>query len=259
MGMEQATASSTLPVSSTGRDADLALAGLIGMLDRADGAVVRRGPRPRRSMAYREMAYREIAYRAVGARPVSDRWDPMRTVGSRVPLPPLTAVPYPASVTPPRPAEIRQRRPAGSGGRLRMLLRGLVRRAALWGAGPDGASLAWGGPPPRPAYRAGARPVDPPVVLREMPSTPTIRPAASSPSAALRAADPLAGRRRRPQVPPVAPESRHLLGRIAASSPVPLSGAIGLPESRARAPAGIRGSPGRPLARGSPSGRPDPG
>jgi hypothetical protein len=248
MGMEQATASSTLPVSSTGRDADLALAGLIGMLDRADGAVVRRGPRPRRS----------VAYRAVGARPVADRWDPMRTVGPRVPLPPLTAVPYPAPVTPPRPAEIRQRRPAGSGGRLRMLLRGLVRRAALWGAGPDGACLAWGGPPPRPAYRAGARPFDPPVVLREMPSTPTIRPAASSPAAALRAG-PLAGRRWRPRVAPVAPASRHLLGRIAASSPVPLSGATGLPESRARAPAGIRGSPGRPLVRGSPSGRPDPG
>ena len=56
---------------------------------------------------------------------------------------------------------------------------GLIRRLALWGAGPDGAYLAWGGPV-RPADKPAA---DRPVVLREMPSTPTIPPAAPSPAA----------------------------------------------------------------------------
>jgi hypothetical protein len=60
-------------------------------------------------------------------------------------------------------------------------LRALTRRIALWGAGPHGEHLAWGGPAPAPAVR----PVDPPVVLRELPSTPTVRPAASSPAVAL--------------------------------------------------------------------------
>ncbi|MGY1753881.1 hypothetical protein [Blastococcus sp. SYSU D01042] len=64
---------------------------------------------------------------------------------------------------------------------LRPRLRGLTRRIALWGAGPRGEHLAWGRPAPTPAPRQ----VDPPVVLRELPSTPTIRPAASSPAVAL--------------------------------------------------------------------------
>ena len=48
---------------------------------------------------------------------------------------------------------------------------GLLRRIALWGAGTDGEYLAWGGPV-RPAEKPAA---DRPVVLREMPSTPTIQ------------------------------------------------------------------------------------
>jgi hypothetical protein len=67
-------------------------------------------------------------------------------------------------------------------------LRALTRRLALWGAGVDGEYLAWF-PPGRTAASgepADRRPLsDRPVVLREMPSTPTIQPAASSPAAAL--------------------------------------------------------------------------
>ncbi len=72
----------------------------------------------------------------------------------------------------PEPAPRTPRRPR---------LRGLTRRIALWGAGPRGEHLAWGGPAPVPAIHQ----VDPPVVLRELPSTPTVRPAASSPAVAL--------------------------------------------------------------------------
>ena len=60
-------------------------------------------------------------------------------------------------------------------------LRSLIRRMALWGAGEGGENLAWRPfPAPVPARR-----LDPPVVLREMPSTPLIQPAATSPAAAL--------------------------------------------------------------------------
>ena len=48
--------------------------------------------------------------------------------------------------------------------------RGLVRRLALWGAGDAGEYLAWG----RQAVRLTAQQANPPVVLREMPSTPTV-------------------------------------------------------------------------------------
>ena len=66
------------------------------------------------------------------------------------------------------------------------LLGGLLRRVAFWGAGEHGEYLAWSAAPlPRPAYRISLRPVDGPVVLRELPSTPTVQPVAPSPAAAL--------------------------------------------------------------------------
>ncbi|MGY1746276.1 hypothetical protein [Blastococcus sp. SYSU D00695] len=89
----------------------------------------------------------------------------------------------PPTVPPAAPAVPRR----GVGDRLR---RG-VHRLARWGAGPTGAYLAWNVPPqprvhslrlpplPRPAAAGAA------VVLTELPSIPTIRPAASSPAAAL--------------------------------------------------------------------------
>jgi hypothetical protein len=55
---------------------------------------------------------------------------------------------------------------------------------ALWGAGPDGQYLAWGAPAaPAPKLLA-----DRPVVLREMPSTPTIPPPMIAPAASSSAA-----------------------------------------------------------------------
>ncbi len=91
----------------------------------------------------------------------------------------------PAAVPAPAPARVPAPAPSRPG--LRDRLRQGVRRLALWGSGPTGAHLAWNVPaqprvyslrlPPVPASTAA-------VVLTELPSTPTIRPAASSPAAA---------------------------------------------------------------------------
>jgi hypothetical protein len=95
-------------------------------------------------------------------------------------------------------------------------LRTLVRRMALWGAGENGANLAWGrAPMPRPAAR-----LDPPVVLREMPSTPRIQPV---PVVTVPAAPVPAVRRPigpvLPRVAPVAP-----VGWVAPAGPAPVAG-----------------------------------
>ncbi|RBY92335.1 hypothetical protein DQ244_08680 [Blastococcus sp. TBT05-19] len=66
----------------------------------------------------------------------------------------------------------------------RSALRALTRRVALWGAGERGEHLAWGAPAP------ARRTLEPPVVLRELPSTPSIQPVAPSPAAALLPAGP---------------------------------------------------------------------
>lgn len=178
-------------------DAGASLASLIGVLDRADGAPSVQRTRPVHTAAFRASAR---AARAVPLRPVPPA--PAARPG-RVPMPALrtptvTVVPEPerrpitglrdlarraalwgagpqgeyAAWKTPEPAP----RPP-----LRPRLRALSRRIALWGSGPRGEHLAWGGPAPV----AAPRQVDPPVVLRELPSTPTIRPAASSPAVAL--------------------------------------------------------------------------
>jgi hypothetical protein len=276
MGMEQAGAAATRPASSIAGDTGLTLAGLIDVLDRADEVAIRRRPRPRRSTVHRP-----AVYRPGGTRPVPDRWDPMRTVGPRTgatpagprartatplrsvpPAPAARATLAAVAAPPPAPAaqpgitEAGAQRPQAGRARLRTRLRRLVRRVALWGAGPDGAYLAWGTGEPRPVYRAGAQPLDPPIVLRELPSTPTVGPQAASPARARRRPAPVAGRRWDAPLP----SARGLIGRAPVPSRmVPPTGATGLPESRARAPAGIRGSPGEPLARGSPPGWPDTG
>src|SRR5215218_3317349 len=65
MGMEQtAAAAATVPAN----DAGLTLAGLIDVLDRADGVLGARRPRPRRAVVHRSPAMRMVA----------DRWDPLR-------------------------------------------------------------------------------------------------------------------------------------------------------------------------------------
>lgn len=196
------------------RDTGRGLAGLIDVLDRAEGVLPRRSARPARSAAYRTTAHRAGGSRAVALRPV-----PPAPAARPAPVaaPPLAAVPS-AVPAAPRAVVVRPRPPAPRPGLVRRLalwgagpdgaylawgapaaasmparetgprgLRGLVRRLALWGAGPDGAYLAWRPFPSAAVPTPVARPheIDPPVVLRELPSTPTIEPAASSPAAAL--------------------------------------------------------------------------
>jgi hypothetical protein len=295
MVLEQASTSATgrrtgSPTGATG----LTLAGLIDVLDRADDPVLPRRPRPRRA----------APYRSPHARVVADRWDPLRTTAPRpeprkvsravpvrpVPLAPSTRLPAAPGTALPRTPDARAPYPpappvpvpvaARTG--LRARLRVLVRRVALWGAGTDGAYLAWGAPAHR-VYRVSdvrvagpaRRTVDPPVVLREMPSTPTIRPAASSPAAVSSPATPMAPGWRtvsadsfrgrptvvRPSAVLAARSAGHPSGRVPAAAAAGLSARSSVP-ARARAPdpaTGIRGSPGTPPARGSPPVRQAPG
>ena len=173
----------------------------------------------------------------VGRRPAAVRPVPVPAARPR----PLPLAPAPAPVwTAPAPA------PAPRRG-LRARLRGLVRRLALWGAGPGGAHLAWG----RPA--APAPRTDGPVVLTELPNTPTVRPAAPSPAAALppaRVPRPVA----RPRVPVVAPLARQVPAPRPAPAPRTAQGGRPPGVARASAPARSRGDPRPPPARGQPSG-----
>jgi len=203
------------------------LAGLIGVLDRADGAPSTQRSRPVHTAASRASA-RAIPLRPVPAAPAAR---PARIPAPRTPT--VTVVPEPER----RPITgLRDltRRAAlwGSGPRgehlawrtsetaarppLRPRLRALTRRIALWGSGPRGEHLAWG----RPAPVAGPRQVDPPVVLRELPSTPTIRPAASSPAAALIPAPTVPSPRRGPAVLRATPTAAVTAGRPTPTGPV---------------------------------------
>jgi hypothetical protein len=211
-----------MPAEPIGRETGHGLAGLIDVLDRADGGSARARSSTRRPVTYRPAGSRAGAVRAVPlrsvqpapmARPVPGAvrppeaprlpapaagrlhtvirraalwgagprgehlaWRPTaRAATSHTPAPARSAV-APRSAppaVPPRPARLRR----------------LVRRVALWGAGPAGEYLAWGAgsrPTARPQARPAPKPVaDRPVVLREMPSTPTIQPVAPSPAAAL--------------------------------------------------------------------------
>jgi hypothetical protein len=261
------TAAARMTADLTGRDPALGLAGLIGVLDRADGVLVRRPPRPRRSAAYRSEAYRRGAARRVPLRSVPQA--PAARPAPAGSVPPVT-MPRPA---PPRPkrrglsalthrvalwgagphGEYLAWRAAAPAAHVRAvprqsLLDRLTRRMALWGAGPDGEYLAWSAT--RRARRDLRPDTDRPVVLREMPSTPTIQPAASSPAAALL-----------PRGPASSAGSQ-------GARPVPL-GAVPVPGVRPRgsaerswatgwpspAPTGLvraRGDPVSPPVRGSP-------
>jgi hypothetical protein len=171
-------------------DAGASLAGLIGVLDRADGTRPVQPTRPVHTAADRASA-RAVLLRPVPAAPAARPVQAPRT-------PTVTVVPEPER----RPVTglrdlVRRAALWGAGPQgeyaawrtpepaprppLRPRLRALTRRIALWGSGPRGEHLAWGGPAPVAALRQ----VDPPVVLRELPSTPMIRPAASSPAVAL--------------------------------------------------------------------------
>ncbi|MGY1704319.1 hypothetical protein ACI79C_07080 [Geodermatophilus sp. SYSU D00697] len=226
------------PVTRASRVADdLTLSGLLDVLERADELPLRR-PRPGRATVLRPGATRRPARSLPVARPVPVPRPRPASSAAPAPVPPAP----PAAVAAPRPAADQPPRPT-----LRARLRALVRRLALWGAGPDGAHLAWGRPV-RPARRP-----DGPVVLTELPNTPTIQPAAPSPAAALRPARaprPVAP----PRVPVVPPLARQVPAPRATPSPgtAPAGHRRGTP--RASAPARARGDPRPPPARGSPSG-----
>lgn len=273
MSSERATAV-RMSADPAGRAQGRTIAGLIDVLDRADGPATRR-PQPRRTSAHRPTGSRAGSVRTVPLRSVQPA--PMARPAAPAPRAYVLPEPERAPITGladlvrraamwgagPRGENLAWRpRPAApaaptapavptAGAPRRTGLRGLVRRAALWGAGPRGEHLAWGAPAPAPVRRE----VDPPVVLREMPSTPTIQPVASSPAAALRPRGPAssAGSRWLPPVPRGAvavPGIRH-------GGPPERSGATGWPSSARRSPAATglvrtRGDPVSCPARGSP-------
>ncbi|MGY1640268.1 hypothetical protein ACI782_03935 [Geodermatophilus sp. SYSU D00703] len=229
---------------------DLTLSGLLDVLERAEELPLRR-PRPGRAAVLRPGAVRRPVRGLPAARPVP--------VPRPRPVAPASAAPAPSAAAAPssgpaagsaRPAPVEPPRPT-----LRARLRALVRRLALWGAGPGGAHLAWGRPVP-PAPRP-----DGPVVLTELPNTPTIQPVAPSPAAALRPAGPprpAPARAPRPVAPPRVPVVAPLARQVPAPRPTPTPGSApaghrrGTP--RASGPARARGDPRPPPARGSPSG-----
>jgi hypothetical protein len=217
--MSSETASPALaarvPADPSGTDPVRSLAGLIGVLDRADTPAAHPRGRARRPVAFPADAYRRGAVRRVPLRPVPQ-------APAARPLPPGTARPagppvrsVPVESAPGRLSALVRRvglwgageegeylawpvRTARSGtaprasriSRRPSRLHRLARRVALWGAGPDGEYLAWSSAwspaPARAVPFTGTRAeADRPVVLRELPSTPTIKPATPSPVAAL--------------------------------------------------------------------------
>ena len=202
-------------------DGGRSLAGLIGVLDRVDGVGAHPRARARRPSAARTDAYRRGTARRAPLRSVPQA-PPARPAlaGTARPTPP-PPVASPALPEGPLRALVRRAAHWGAGAEGEYLawpssrsrrpaprvpavpavpavrrrsagLAGLVRRLALWGAGEDGEYLAWRSTwssarrPGRTGPSFAGRPeADRPVVLREMPSTPLIQPAAPSPAAAL--------------------------------------------------------------------------
>jgi hypothetical protein len=302
------TAAARMPADLASRDTGQTLAGLIDVLDRADGATALVRPRPHRAAASRAAIHRAAAGRSV----------PLRSVRPAPPARPAPA-PFPAAA---EPAAVEWPVPVAPGGSLSAMVRRvalwgagpqgeylawrsapaaavppdshpiprdrspvvrpplrarLVRRVALWGAGPRGEHLAWSAGVPRPAA-PGARAradVDRPVVLRELPSTPTIAPVASSPATALPAgpasspAEPVVPPARsgtRPPVHPVVPRrpagSRDPM--LSARTPQPTGWPPRPPRPTSSFPAAgsaaarARGDPPDCQARGSPRPSPRP-
>lgn len=268
----------TVSVSAdpAGRAPGRTLAGLIDVLDRADGPAPARRPQPRRTSAHRPSGARSGAVRTVPLRTV--RPVPMARPAPAAPLAPV--LPEPAPVTVPRLAGLVRRAAMwGAGPRGERLawrprpvaappaappavpavpvpgrIRALVRRAALWGSGPRGEYLAWGGPAPAPA--PVQRSVDPPVVLRELPSTPTIQPAAPSPAVALLPRGPASSAGPRGLLP--VPRGAVAVPGVRPDGPPERSRATGRLSADRRSPqatglARTRGDPPSCPARGSPA------
>lgn len=324
MSDERATTAAAVRLSAdlTGRDGSPllgrgALAGLIDVLDRADAPAARRRVHPRHAAAARAAAYWSGAVRPVPLRSVRPA-PPARPAPAAVPAPVVPArTPAPAVapsatrpgalarltrraalwgagpagahlawrpsalVAPAAAATSRNATPAPDALRPAAAARGgllatLRRRTAFWGAGTRSEYLAWGaGPRPRPTA-APLRTADGPVVLHELPSTPTVQPATPSPVAALvpgpapSPAEPVAPPAplgHRPPAPPVV-ESEPAGPRVPVHSirtPQPTGRPPRPPRSSSRparsfptatGPARARGDPSSCRARGSP--RPPP-
>ncbi|HLM05352.1 MAG TPA: hypothetical protein VK402_09225 [Blastococcus sp.] len=263
------------------------LEGLIDVLDRADGAAAGARPRPaRRATFYGPAGFRSGAVRTVPLRSVQPAPLARPVPGALRAVPPVppVAVPSPgrgatlhglvrraalwgagprreylawqSAVRPAVQVPVRAvaipSAPAPARPRRTPLLTRVVRRAALWGAGPQGEHLAWGRPA-RPPVRTDA---NGPVVLRELPSTPTIQPAATSPAAALVPPAPAAGRARVVPSLPLTPRGTEVgpSGSPRAGQGRPATGWPASPRSSSAATGLIR-TRGDPLvspARGSP-------
>src|ERR1700712_3225663 len=160
--MDSTTGATTSPASSaqpatagrpSGRLPAGSLAGWTDVLDRVDGPAG--SPRRRRLQAHRSAAPRGAGSRRTGFRAIATRGVPLRSVQPA----PKARRPAPAPVvepgsywdmtrphTPVAPVDsVRQPRLAPS------RTAGLIRRAAMWGAGCDGEYLAWRTAVPRPA------------------------------------------------------------------------------------------------------------
>jgi hypothetical protein len=278
--VQATSAAAPLPSGIPGRDTARShptrgLAGLIDVLDRADGAGPARPLRHRSAASSRAGAGRAVPLRSVRpappARPVPTlprvvQDDPAPTdwslpaggAAASIPQSPLSALvrrvalwgagpqgeylawrAAPAVVAPAPQTAVRRSvgRPS--------LLTSLVRRVALWGAGPQGEHLAWSAGPPRAAVPHTREDVDRPVVLRELPSTPTVQPVASSPATALVAGpvsvpgDPVAPPARSGNRPPVRPVAARL----------PAGPSVAMPSARTSQPTGWPTRPPRQLHR----------
>ena len=265
MSSSQRATAATLSADPVALEARLSVAALFDVLERA-GA----GPAP-----VRTPGRRPSTYRPAGARRGAVRTVPLRSVRPAPMARPVPGAPRvvatPAPVAAPgwfatvvrraalwgagpqgeylawRPAVRSVRAAAAPRSEPR---RGLLRRIALWGAGADGEYLAWGGP-----SRPPSKPVsDRPVVLRELPSTPTIQPAAPSPAAALPPHGPAStGSRWMPRVP----RGAVAVPGVRPSGPPERSRATGWPVQSPISPAatGLVQARGDPLScpvRGSP-------
>lgn len=267
------TTAAPMSADPAGRAQGRTLAGLIDVLDRADGAAPGRRPEQRRASVHRPAAGRSGAVRTVPLRSVQ----PAPMARPTTPLPRAYAVPEPVRIPVTGLADLVRRAALwGAGPRGEHLawrpaaltvplpqaprppavrrpgrIRALVRRAALWGAGPSGEHLAWG----RPAPARAPHVVDPPVVLRELPSTPTIQPVASSPAAALLPRGPASSAGSR-GMPPI-PRGAVAVPGVRPCGPPERSRATGWPSPARRSPVSTglvrtRGDPLSSPARGSP-------
>jgi hypothetical protein len=264
--MSERPTSARMSADPAARSQGRTLAGLIDVLDRVDGVAGGRRPQARRTSTHRP----------AGARSGSVRTVPLRSVQ---PAPMARTTPAPRVFVVPEPERaplgglsglLRRAALWGSGtqgeylawrvagpvavppaARRSARLRARVRRLALWGSGPGGKYLAWGGP----AFPEPRREFDRPVVLREMPSTPTIQPAAPSPAAALPPRDPASSAGPR-GMPPISRGAVAVPG-VRPGGPPERSRATGWPSQFRMSPqaTGLVRARGDPLsypARGSP-------